>query len=79
MSLFNLGIAILCVFVLLDLMVRVRMRRIGHKWIFLRGALFDYGEYLKVRSKYGWAAWPVYLLWATFAVGVALAVVGVFR
>jgi hypothetical protein len=76
---FNVGLATLCVFVALDFVIRLRMKRIGKKWAFLLGALFDYGDYLKVRAQYGWAAWPVYLLWSCFIIGVILVVIGTFR
>jgi hypothetical protein len=37
------------------------------------------GEYLRVRNKHGWSAWPVYLLWPSLFVGVAAFVFGLFR
>jgi hypothetical protein len=70
------GIVFLCAFVVLDALVRIRMKSIGHKWIFLRGGTFDYGEYLKVRAKHGWSPWPVYLLWGTLMTGLLLFFVG---
>ena len=49
-------------------------------------AIFKFGgnwgipvEYLKVRKKFGWPAWPVYLLWTCGLVGVVCFVVGVSR
>ena len=48
------------------------MSRIGHKRVFLLGGFFDYREYLRVRSQYGWAAWPVYVIWVTAMLGIAL-------
>jgi hypothetical protein len=36
-------------------------------------------QYLKVRKKYGWSAWPVYLLWPCLVGGVVCLVVGLFR
>lgn len=75
----NAGIVLLCVFVALDVLVRLRMRSIGYKWMFLRGATFDYGEYLKVRAKYRWSPWPVYLLWTALLFGLVLFLVGSAR
>lgn len=72
MNLKMVGLGVLCVFVALDAFVRFRMKRIGRKWMFLRGATFDYGEYLEVRAEHGWSAWPVYALWIAFAVGIVL-------
>jgi hypothetical protein len=53
------GVILLCVFVAVDAFIRIRLKRAGHKWVFLRGATLDYGEYRKVGSKYGWSTWPV--------------------
>ena len=36
-------------------------------------------EYLRVRSKYGWSAWPVYLLWPSMLVGLAILVFRLFK
>ena len=77
MNLKAVGLVFLCVFVALDALVRIRMKSIGYKWVFLRGGTFDYGEYLKVRAKHGWSAWPVYLLWGTLVVGLLLFILGV--
>jgi hypothetical protein len=49
-------------------------------------AVFKFGgnwgipaEYLKVRKKYGWPGWPVYLMWPCYIVGVVCLVVGLLR
>jgi hypothetical protein len=52
------------------------MRAIGAKWIFLRGGTFDYKEYMKVRSKYGWSAWPVYMIAITLILGICFLILG---
>jgi hypothetical protein len=75
MNLFNCGLAVLLVFLVADTTVRIRMVRAGHKWAFLLGGLLDYGEYLRLRSKYGWSAWPVYVIWITFPLGVVLTLI----
>ena len=76
MNLKVIGGALLCVFVVLDALVRLRLKGIGRKWVFLRGGTLDYGEYLKVRTKYGWSMWPIYLLWSTLISGIGLFIAG---
>jgi len=61
----------------LDFIFRLRMTRAGHRMALLLGGAFNYREYHKVRRKYGWPAWPVYIMWASIIVGLALIVVGV--
>jgi hypothetical protein len=36
-------------------------------------------DYLRNRTKYGWPAWPVYLMWTLLAAGLIVFVIGVFR
>jgi ABC-type uncharacterized transport system permease subunit len=62
----------------LDFIFRFRMTRIGHKWALLQGGVFDYRKYHKVRTELGWAAWPVYLMWAMVTCGIALLIAGFF-
>jgi len=71
-----IGFGLLGVFVALDAFIRFRLKRIGYKWVFLRGGTLDYGEYRKVRGKYGWSIWPVYLLWAALVSGLGFFIVG---
>jgi hypothetical protein len=71
-----IGIALLCVFVVLDAFVRFRLKSIGHKWTFLKGGSLDYGQYLKVRTKHDWSVWPIYLLWGTLISGLGLFIAG---
>jgi hypothetical protein len=71
------GVGLLCVFIVLDAFIRFRLRSVGYKWVFLRGGTLDYGEYRKVRTKYGWAIWPVWLLWIALIFGLGLFVAGV--
>ena len=70
------GVILICVFVALDGFVRIRLKSAGYKWTFLRGATLDYGEYRKVRSKYGWSIWPLWLLWISLISGLALFIAG---
>jgi hypothetical protein len=67
-----IGIVLLCIFAALDASVRIRLKGIGRKWVFLRGGTLDYGEYLRVREQYAWPAWPVYVIWATLIAGLVL-------
>jgi hypothetical protein len=76
LSLKIIGAVLLCVFFVLDVFVRFRLRSIGRKWAFLRGGTLDYGEYLKVRSMYGWSVWPIYLLWSALISGLGLFIAG---
>ena len=33
-------------------------------------------EYLKIRKRYGWSAWPVHLVWIMVFVGIGLVLFG---
>jgi hypothetical protein len=62
----------------LDLMFRMRMAELG-KWTpLLKGGAFDYSEYHRLRNDQGWAAWPVYLMWALYVCGLGLLIAGFF-
>jgi len=76
MFLFVLGMLLLCAFAVLDAFIRVRMKNIGFKWIFLRGGTFDYGDYMKVRAKHGWSGWPIYLMWTMLILGLVFLIAG---
>jgi hypothetical protein len=71
-----LGGLLLCGFLILDTFVRLRMKSIGSKWIFLRGGTFNYSEYLRVRAKHGWSAWPVLMLLVMVIAGITLIIIG---
>ena len=62
----------------MDSVFRLRMARIGDKWALLQGGAFDYSRYHKVRKEQGWAAWPVYAMWATVVCGIAFLIAGFF-
>jgi hypothetical protein len=79
MIVLSLGIVILCGFPVMDVFMRLRMRRAGYKGAFVRGGYLSHAEYLRQRSKYGWSAWPVYLMWAMLAVGLTLVILGVAK
>jgi hypothetical protein len=71
------GISIVAA-VVLDSFFKFRMTKLGHKWVFLKGGTFDYKEYHHERLEQGWAAWPVYLMWALWICGLALLIGGSF-
>jgi hypothetical protein len=79
MAIFRLGIMVLCGFAALDFFIRLRMKRKGYKWAFLRGGTLNYNEYLRMGREYGWSAWPLYLMWALFVSGVLLVILGVVK
>jgi ABC-type uncharacterized transport system permease subunit len=76
MILLVLGVLLVAVGAVLDLVFRLRMKRIGVKWAILQGGAFDYSHYHKVRKEQGWAAWPVYVMWATVVCGIVLLIAG---
>jgi hypothetical protein len=76
MLIFWSGIVLLCGFAALDFFVRVRMKRAGYKWVFLRGATLNYNDYLRLARANGWAAWPLFLLLAMLVSGLVLVFVG---
>jgi hypothetical protein len=78
MILVYLGVALMVVGVVLDTFFRGRLRGLGHTTAFMRGGAFDYREYHRVRTKRGWAAWPVYVMWGFYIVGVISLFVGFF-
>lgn len=79
MHLLSLGIVALVGLALIDFIIRVRMTRLGHTWVFLLGGFFDYGEYSKIRVKHGWSAWPVRIMWLLLILGISLAITGFFQ
>lgn len=73
-----LGVILIGLAAVLDSIFRARMTRIGHKWALLEGGAFDYSRYHHERKQHGWAAWPVYLMWAALICGIALLIGGFF-
>jgi hypothetical protein len=73
-----LGSLCICAGTVADFAIRLRMRSIGRKWVFLRGGTFNYAEYHAVREKHGWPAWPVYFMWMMWIAGIALIIAGCF-
>jgi hypothetical protein len=79
MALLILGIALLIIASVMDYVFRTRMNRAGDKTAILLGGAFDYRKYHAVRKKYGWPAWPVYLMWAVIILGLLLVGIGCFQ
>jgi len=78
MAMLILGVILIGFATVLDTVFRARMTRIGHKWALLEGGAFDYSRYHRERKQHGWAAWPVYLMWAALVCGIALLIGGFF-
>ena len=71
---------------LLYIHVQLQMVRAGYRTSFdvLRGPLSAKGvdapkQYLKVRAKHGWSAWPIYLFLPCLLGGMGLLVFGLFH
>lgn len=75
----SLGSLCIVFAMLLDFQMRLRMLSIGDKWIFLKGGLFNYNEYLAAAKKHEWPKWPFYYFWPLFIAGIALLLIGVIR
>lgn len=77
-----LGFILLGMFAVLFVHIQFKMREIGYKTYPLFARPSDWGlptQYLKVRTKHNWSAWPVYLMWPCLGLGVFLLVFGLFR
>lgn len=59
----------------LDGFIRIRMRRVGYTWPSFRGG-FSFNQYLAARTRYGWSASPLYLMWVLLIVGIAFFLLG---
>jgi hypothetical protein len=78
MGLIVAGGSLLGAATILDLFFRARLARSG-KWTPLfQGGIFNYAEYHRARVARGWAAWPVYLMWAFYVCGIGLLIAGFF-
>lgn len=64
---------------LIDLVMKVRMTRIGYKWALFWGGAFDYGKYVKESRKHGWSFWPVPLFLFCVILGIAMLGYALFR
>jgi hypothetical protein len=62
--------------ILMDLYFRLRKIGISTgSWILIDAVP---REYLRLRRKHGWSAWPAYAYWPLLATGVALLALGAF-
>jgi len=57
----------------------LRLRDIGKRYVAFNLFATISADYLRNRTKYGWPAWPVYLMWALLACGLLVFVIGVSR
>jgi hypothetical protein len=79
MTLLIIGGLLIGAATVLDLIFRERMKDARHKTALVEGGGFNHTKYHRVRSEFGWAAWPVYLMWVFYAAGVILAIAGFFE
>jgi hypothetical protein len=65
----------------LNVLIYFDLKRNGYRYggagIFL--GIMDQKEYLRVRAKHGWPAWPILVLWPCLVIGVTLIAGGLFR
>jgi hypothetical protein len=78
MTLLILGGLLIAAANILDAIFRERMTRAGDGAALWLGGAFNYAEYHRIRTKYGWAAWPVYMMWAMMICGIGLLMAGCF-
>ena len=74
------GMLLLAFFAVVHYYLYLRLRDIGYgKHIFNFLLVAIPVDYLRNRAKYGWSAWPAYLVWPLLIVGLVLFAIGVFR
>jgi H+/Cl- antiporter ClcA len=66
------GVVLICFAIVLDTLVRLRLRDAGERSTFLKGGTLDYGRYLRLRNRTGWSPWPVYLIPLLLVTGIAM-------
>jgi hypothetical protein len=74
------GMFLLAFFAAVHYYFYLRLRDIGYKkhifnFLLVAGPV----DYLRNKAKYGWSAWPAYLMWPLLVCGLVLFVIGVFR
>ena len=74
-----IGFSLIGLAVLLDAFMRLRLRDLGARNVFLRGGTLDYGMYFREAKQRGWSMWPVYLLIPLFLAGVNISSLGLIR
>ncbi len=65
-----LALACLAVFAALDVVVRLRLRRVGEQSQTFQGGLFNHAKYLRLRKQHHWSGWPVYLIWMVWVASI---------
>jgi hypothetical protein len=78
MWLIVLGLASVCVSMVFDTLVRLRLSDAGGRRVFLHGTL-DYGLYLRLRRDKRWSPWPVYLIVPFLLFGIGCIIFGLVR
>jgi len=74
------GMFVLAFFAAAHYYLYLRLRDIGYKKHIFNFLLVAVPvDYLRNRTKYGWSAWPAYLVWPLLVGGLVLLVIGVFR
>jgi hypothetical protein len=76
MALLVMGGAVLAAAIILDFFFRERMAQKGQWAPLFQGGIFNYAEYHRIRVAHGWAAWPVYVMWALYVCGIGLLIAG---
>lgn len=74
-----LGFSLIAAFSVLFIHIQFKMREIGYKTYPLFARPWDWGlpnQYLKVRAKYNWSPWPVYLMWPCLIAGIVALILG---
>src|SRR5215471_3401325 len=65
-----LALACLGVLAALDVVVRLRLRKIGEQSRPFQGGIFNHAKYLRLRKQYHWSGWPVYLIWTVWLASI---------
>jgi hypothetical protein len=74
------GMFLLAFFAAVHYYLYLRLRDIGYKKHIFNFLLVAVPvDYLRNKAKYGWSAWPAYLMWPLLVCGLVLFVIGVFR
>ena len=71
----TIGFFMVCWGMLVDVVVRLRMKRTGEKWVFLRGGFYDYRPYVRICRQYGWSPLLAYLIPVLYIPGAIMMVV----
>ena len=67
-----LALACISIFAALDVLVRLRLRKVGEQTRPFQEGLFNQAKYLRLRKRYHWSGWPVYLSWMVWLASVVL-------